>query len=91
MNATINWTESRTDDSRISINDSVITSYADESDLPDNFSLREIAEAYAKTYDHNGNDDTFSVAEIKDFYDGETRRFAFDGHGNFEWDADRRF
>ena len=86
----INWTESRTEDSRISINDDVITNYADESDLPEQFSLREIAEAYAKTYDHNGNDETFTVAEIEDLDDGETRRFAFDGNGNFEWDTDRR-
>lgn len=86
----INWTESRTEDSRISINDDVITNYADESDLPEQFSLREIAETYAKTYDHNGNDETFTVAEIEDLDDGETHRFAFDGNGNFEWDTDRR-
>ena len=86
----INWTESRDDTSRISINDDVITNYADEDDLPEGFTLRAVAEAYAKTYDHNGNDETFTVAEIEDLDDGETRRFAFDGHGNFEWDTDRR-
>ena len=86
----IDWTEFVNVDSRISINDDVITVYADKSDLPDPFSLREIAEAYAKTYDRNGNDDTFTVATIEDLYDGETHRFAFDGNGNFEWDTDRR-
>ena len=85
----IDWTEISTEDSRISITDDVITSYADESDLPEQFSLREIAEAYAQTYDHNGNDETITVAEIEDLYDGETHRFAFDGGGNFEWDTDR--
>lgn len=85
----IDWTECITGESRISINDDVTTSYADESDLPEQFSLREIAESYAKTYDHNGNDETFTVAEIEDLYDGETHRFAFNGNGDFEWDTDR--
>ena len=86
----INWTESREDTSRISIDDGVITNYADDADLPEGFTLRAVAEAYARSYDHNGNDETFAVAEIEDLDDGETRRFAFDGNGNFEWDTGRR-
>jgi hypothetical protein len=86
----LNWTESRTDDSRISVDDGVITVYAAEDDLPDQFTLREIAESYAADYDHSGNDETFTVAEIEDLDDGETHRFAFDGNGHFEWDTDRR-
>lgn len=85
----IKWTESRTEDSRISINDDVMTSCAAESDLPDQFTLREIAKEYAASYDHNGNDESFTVAEIEDLADGETRCFAFDGRGNFKWDITR--
>ena len=86
----INWTESRDDASRISISDDVITSYVDEDDLPDGFTLLAVAKAYAKAYDHNGNKKTFTVAEIEDLGDGETRRFAFNGNGDFEWDTNRR-
>jgi hypothetical protein len=86
----ITWTESRTEESRISVSDDVITNYATEDGLPEQFGLREIAEAYAGSYDHNGNDETFTVAEIEDLDDGETHRFAFNGNGNFEWDTARR-
>jgi hypothetical protein len=86
----INWTESRTEDARIFVNDDVITSYATEDDLPEQFGLREIAEVYAASYDHNGNEETFTVAEIEDLADGETHRFAFAANGNFEWDTARR-
>lgn len=86
----INWTESRDNTSRISISDDVITNYVDENDLPEGFTLLAVAEAYARTYDHNGNNETVTVAEIEDLDDGETYRFAFDGNGNFEWDTARR-
>jgi hypothetical protein len=85
----INWTETCTEESRISINDGVIPVYADESDLPDEFTLREVALAYAEKYDHNGNSEGFVVAIVEDLMTGDPRRFAFNGEGNFEWDTDR--
>jgi hypothetical protein len=71
----------------------VETVYVSEDQITDGEeieSMRSVAIAYANGYDHNGNNDEYTVAEIEDTHDDETHRFAFDGCGNFEWDTDRR-
>lgn len=86
--------ESKTEDSRYWITDVCTSSYVDESDisLPEGkvMSMYDVAKAYAKTYDHNGNDDEFAVCNIEDLEDGESFNFAFDGNGNFEWKTRRQ-
>lgn len=76
--------------SRISVNDGVTTCHLTEGQLPEDFSLRDLAESYASTYDHNGTDETYAICEIEDLSDGESHRFAFDGKGNFEWNSSRQ-
>ncbi len=87
----INWNKDSHKNARVSVNDGVMTSYVSEDQLPEKFSLAEIAEAYAATYDHNGNDDSFAVCKIEDTDDGEAHTFAFGGNGNFEWDTRRDY
>lgn len=88
----IDWNKDSRKNARLSVSDDVITNYVSENQIPDEgFVMLEVAQAYASTYDHNGNDDGYVVAEITDLDDGEERRFAFDGHGDFEWDTNRNF
>ena len=87
----INWNIDSQEDARISISDCVETVYVSEDQLPGEFTLREIAEQYASTYDHNGNDESFAVCLIEDIEDGEEHTFAFDGLGNFEWNTHRQY
>jgi hypothetical protein len=87
----IKWNQDRQDNARLTVSDGVITNYVSADQLPDEFSLHDVAKAYAETYDHNGNDDGYVVAEVEDAKDGERHVFAFDGHGNFEWNTRRDF
>lgn len=87
----IDWNKDDDTNARLTINDGVMTSYVSEDQLPDEFSLREIAESYAKAYDHNGNDDGYVVAQIEDVTDNDCVTFAFDGRGNFEWQTARTY
>ena len=87
----IEWNKDSHKNARLAINDGVMTNYVSEDQLPESFDLREVAECYASTYDHNGNDDGYVVAQVEDMDDGETHLFAFDGHGNFEWNTRRDF
>jgi hypothetical protein len=82
----ISWTESKTEKSRISVDDGVITSYA--ADLPKQYTLRDIAQSYAITYDHNGGDEVV-VAEIEDLEEGDTRRFSFQQGMMIAWEEAR--
>lgn len=88
MKTQINWAEERSNAS-LSVNDGVITSYT--SDLLDVRDMRDFAESYASTYDHNGNDYGWVVAKIENIANGAVVTFAFDGLGNFEWETDRDF
>jgi hypothetical protein len=77
------------------VNDGVETVYVSEDQLPENFSMCEVAEAYAAKYDHNG-EDGWSVAKIVDLTDEETHVFAFNRTGlncagQFEWDTERQY
>ena len=87
----IDWNKDNEDNARLAISDGSITSYISEDQLEDEFTLREIAQSYARSYDHNGTDDEYAVCEIDDLADDESVRFAFDGHGNFEWRTDRQY
>lgn len=87
----MNWNIDSQEGARISISDCTETVYVSEDQLPEEFTLREIADEYARTYDHNGNDESFAVCIIEDMEDGEEHTFAFDGHGNFEWNTRRQF
>jgi len=77
-------------EARLSVNDGVETVYVSEDQLPENFSMCEVAEAYAAKYDHNG-EDGWSVARIVDLTDEETHDFAFNRAGQFEWDTEREW
>ena len=87
----IDWNKDTQDDARVTVSDGTVTNYVSEDQLPEEFTLREIAEKYARTYDHNGEDDTFAVCIIEDLDDGEEHTFAFDGLGNFEWNTTRQY
>lgn len=89
MKIKINWNRDSIENARLAVGDAVITNYVSADQLPAKFSLRSVAESYARTYDHNGDDDGYVVAEIEDLSDSDRHTFAFDGHGNFEWDTDR--
>lgn len=98
----IDWNKDSKSNARYSISDSDTTCYVSEDQLglPDEgahpmghghiMSMESVARIYAKTYDHNGTDDTFAICNIEDHDDGEMHDFAFDGHGNFEWDTKRQ-
>lgn len=90
-NMKIDWNKDSNKNARLSVNDGVMTSYVSEDQLPDEFTLRAVAEAYADKYDHTGNDDSYVVARIEDITDSDIHTFAFDGNGNFEWDTDRDY
>lgn len=87
----INWNKDTRANARLLVSDGVITSYVSEDQLHDGFTLRQAAEAYAATYDHNGNDNGYVVAQIEDLTDGDSMPFAFDAAGNFEWNTARDF
>ena len=87
----IDWNKDREEGARLAVSDGVQTCYVSEDQLPDDFTLRQVAFQYAGGYDHNGYDDEFVVAEIEDLSDDELVRFAFDGHGNFEWRTHRQY
>ena len=87
----IDWNKDSRDEARIAVSDAVMTSYVSEAQLPDEFSLSDIAREYARTYDHAGNDSGYVVAQITDMSDDETITFAFDGRGGFEWRTDRAY
>jgi hypothetical protein len=87
----IDWNKDSHKNGRLAVNDGIVTNYVSEAQLPDEFDMRAVAEDYANTYDHNGNDDGYVAAQIEDIDDGETHSFAFDGHGNFEWRTRRDF
>ena len=84
------WNKDSYDEARLAVSDGIVTSYVSENQLPEEFTLRQVAEKYAQGYDHNGNDDEYSVCVIEDLSDGEMARFAFDGRGDFEWRTDRQ-
>lgn len=86
----IDWTKDTEKNARIAINDGVMTVYVSDEQLPD-VPLRIIAEAYARDYDHNGNDEGYSVAEIEHFTTHHKAKFAFNGRGAFEWQTNREF
>ena len=87
----IDWNKDSYDEARLAVSDGIVTSYVSENQLPEEFALRQVAEEYARGYDHNGYGDEFTVAEIEDLVDGELVRFAFDGNENFEWRTDRQY
>lgn len=87
----IDWNKDGSCEARLAVSDGVVTSHVSESQLPEEFTLRQVAEIYARGYDHNGEDDEFVVAAIVDLSDDELVRFAFDGHGNFEWRTHRQY
>ena len=87
---TIHWNKDNSENGRVSINDGVETVYVSEDQLPDQFCLSDIAEAYAASYDHNGLDG-YSIARIVDLHDGEKHTFAFAQDGSFDWDTHREF
>jgi hypothetical protein len=86
--------ESRTENSRYWITDACTSSFIEEDEitLADGkvMSMYDVAKKYAKSYDHNGEDDLFAVCNIEDLEDGESINFAFDGNGNFEWETKRQ-
>lgn len=86
----IDWNKDSKSNARIEISDGVVTHYVSEDQLPEEFRMAEIAEAFTRGYDHGDTSDTYAVGWIKDLDDEETHDFAFDGHGNFEWDTDRQ-
>ena len=87
----IDWNKDREEEARLAVSDGIQTCYVSEVQLEDGFTLRLVAEDYASGYDHNDLDDEFVVAEIEDLADDELVRFAFDGHGNFEWRTLRQY
>lgn len=82
----IDWNKDNEDEARFSVNDGVETVYVSEDQLPVEFSMCEVAEAYASTYDHNG-EDGWSVAQIVDLTDNETHKFAFNRAREFDWNT----
>ena len=90
MNIDIDWNKDNRSTARIEISDGVETYYVSEDQLPDEFTLCEIAKAFTRGYDHGDTANTFAVGWVKDLDDDETHDFAFDGHGNFEWDTSRQ-
>ena len=88
--------ESESENSRYWITDACTSSFIDEREIAlpgeDGFvsSMYDVSKEYAKTYDHNGTDDEFAICNIEDLVDGESINFAFDGHGNFEWETSRQ-
>ena len=87
----IDWNRDKEKHARLAVSDGVQTCYVSEDQLEDGFTLRQVAEDYATGYDHNDFDDEFVVAEIEDMSDDELVRFAFDGHGNFDWRTHRQY
>lgn len=89
----INWNKDSQEDARYEVSDGVMTHYVSEEQImaldEEIASMFSVAEAFSKGYDHGGADDTYAVCSILDIEDGEKHDFAFDGHGNFEWDTDR--
>ena len=90
-NMKIDWNKDSNENARLTVNDGVMTSYVSDDQLPDEFTLRAVAEVYASKYDHNGNDESYVVARIEDVTDSDIHTFAFDGNGNFEWDSNRDY
>ncbi len=86
----INWNKDKEENARVEISDGVETHYVSEDQLPAEFTLLEIAEAFTVGYDHGDSADTFAIGWVKDLDDEETHTFAFDGRGNFEWDTSRQ-
>ncbi len=91
--------ESKSENSRYWITDACTSSFVDEREIAlpgkdgtEGFvsSMYDVAKKYAETYDHNGTDDEFAICNIEDLVDGESIDFAFDGHGNFEWETSRQ-
>ena len=87
----IDWNRDKGKHARLAVSDGVQTCYVSEDQLEDGFTLRQVAEKYARSYDHNGTEDEYAVCEIEDLSDDELVRFAFDGHGNFEWRTHRQY
>lgn len=86
----IDWNRDGEENARLAISDGSDTCYVSEEQLPEEFTLRQVAFQYASTYDHSGYEDEFSVCEIEDLSSDRLVRFAFDGH-SFEWRTDRQY
>lgn len=86
----IDWNKTSHQNARLAVSDGVMTHYVSEDQLPEDFSMSEVAQAFTQGYDHNGTEDTFAVCTVEDLEDGECHRFAFDGDDNFEWNTHRQ-
>lgn len=81
----IDWHTEETESDNISVNDGVLRYYADINlEVND---IEYIAESFAKTYDHNGNDSDVT-AEIRILTLGHSVKFTFDSDGGFYFDQD---
>lgn len=90
----IDWNKDNEDNARYSVCDGVCSHYVSEEQMAiegDKIAaMYDVAEAFTRGYDHAGTDDIFAICRIEDLVDGEAHSFAFDGHGNFEWDTRRQ-
>lgn len=89
MNPQIDWNKDDKARARLSVSDEVMTHYVSADQLPEEFTLEDVARAFTIGYDHGGLREGYSVCEITDLEDEETHSFAFDGRGNFEWNTNR--
>lgn len=86
----IDWNKDNKANARLLVSDHVMTHYVSADQLGETINIQEVAEAFTSGYDHGDNRDTYAVCYIEDLEDGEFHNFAFDGHGNFEWDTTRQ-
>jgi hypothetical protein len=76
----------RSEHESVHISDGVMTDDEDVDDPADRDAIREACESYARSYDHNLEDETHEVvARAKTC--AHTIYFAFDSDGGFEWDV----
>ena len=69
----------------LQITDGVITVWLSESHASGSNQI-DMAKEYAYHHNHKRENDIFTVAEIIDLRTGNTIMFAFNWHGDFEWD-----
>ena len=67
-----NWDTDRNEESNVSLNDGVVTYYAEwDTDENDAIDLQQVFNAFAATYDHNGECGVVEV-EVENLITGET-------------------
>lgn len=89
----IDWQKAETLDLRLAIDDGSDTYLAHRADVNIHEfeeEYREIAEEFAKGYDHGNNTSVTVFCVMKDFLHGDIFKFEFNGEGYFEWCAQQQ-